>query len=590
MNNTLIIVESPTKAKKISEYLGDKYTVLASYGHICDLAKTGFANTGVNIDDKFTPKYILMTDKVAVVSNILNHAATADLIILASDGDREGEAISLSLYNRLLGVNCPIKRMVFNEIKKSTIEKSLKNLRDIDINLSDSQETRRILDRLVGFLTTPYISNVCNQKLSAGRVQSVVTRLIVDRENEISSFIPEDFWTINLNLDFNNHKFSVKYDGRPTTKKDNDDIVNKIKSDTFFVSEVKNKVELLNPPAPLITSSLQRLMSKNHGMAADVTMKAAQELYEQGFCSYIRTDSVRCSKESLDEVRDFISQSYDLPKKPNIYNNKNEVQDAHECLRPTEVGLKPDNSFLISDHNQKLVYEMIWKYFVASQMKPAEYDTLKITIKSNTNKLIFKTSGKALKYKGFLEVLDNNDKSKIDLPNLKKGDIVVMKDVISQQKKTQPQPRFSEDTLIKQLETKNIGRPATYADLLSKICSRNYVEKKGSCYYPTELGTQITNLLVKNFNFMDYNYTSDLESKLDLIELGKENKFNTLTEFFNKFKTELNNAYLNEGFELCDKCSAPMLRRKNKTNGDEFLACSQYPRCYNNKPIAKENK
>ena len=590
MKKILIIVESPTKAKKISEYLGDKYTVLASYGHICNLAKNGYYNIGININDNFTPKYILMPDKISVLTNILKEASTSNLIILASDNDREGEAIALSLFNRLLGISCPIKRITFNEIKKSTIEKSLKNLKDIDLKLTDSQETRRILDRIVGFLTTPYISHIFNAKLSAGRVQSVVTRLIVDRENEISQFIPEDFWTINLDLDFNNYKFSVKYDGRPTSKVENDDIVEKIKLDAIKVIEVKKKVELVSPPAPLITSSLQRLMSKTFGMSADITMKAAQELYEQGFCSYIRTDSVRCSKESLDEVREYIKQNFDLPKKPNDFKNKNEAQDAHECLRPTEIGLKPDDSFLISDPNQKKVYEMIWKYFVASQMRAAEYDTMKVVIRSDQNKLMFKTSGKSLKYKGFLEVLNIEDKSKINLPNLTKGDVVQLVNINSQQKKTQPPPRFSEDTLIKQLENKNIGRPATYADLLSKICNRHYVEKRGNLYYPTELGIQVTNLLVNNFNFMDYDYTSKLEEKLDLIELGKETKLNTLTEFFNKFKSELDNAYLNKGFSLCKNCSSPMIIRTNKTTKESFLACSQYPRCYSVISLDEENK
>lgn len=576
--HTLVIVESPVKAEKIQSFLGNKYKVMASMGHITDLGRGGVSNTGVNIDNNFKPKYVLLEDKIKTFSSILSEAKKAKKILIASDGDREGEAIAWHLSTRLSGIRAPIKRMVFNEIKKKTILKAIKDVRDINMDLFHAQETRRILDRLVGFMASPFLMRTMDKKLSAGRVQSVVTKMIVDRENEINIFVPQDFWTINAKLEHNNFLFDTKYIGRPTTQKQADDIVLHSKKQ-FTVFDVNRKTEKVQPPAPLVTSTLQRLMSKKFGMSAEETMLAAQSLYELGFCTYIRTDSVRCSEESLEEVRDYIKNNYTLPNKPNTFKNKNAAQDAHECIRPSDLSLTPDNKFAIPDANQQKVYEMIWKYFVASQMMPAIYDTLTVILSPNNGDIKYKSYGKVLIDKGFLEVIGGDDKSKIDIPNLNVGEVVNLKNVKSEHKRTQPPPRFSEDKLIKELENKNIGRPATYADLLSKISARNYVEKNGAVFKPTALGKEVTNKLSKYFNFMDYNYTAGLEAKLDSIELGNLNKNEVLTLFFNEFNSELSKAYTDCGVTLCKKCKSPMVTMTNRTTKEQFISCSNYKLC-----------
>lgn len=578
MSKTLVIVESPVKAEKIQGFLGSDYKVMASMGHITDLGKNGIANTGIDIKNNFKPKYVLLDDKVAIFSAILEEAQKSDLILVASDGDREGEAIAWHLASRLSGLKAPIKRMVFNEIKKKTILASIANVRDINLNLFHSQETRRMLDRIVGFMGSTYLMNTMNQKLSAGRVQSVVTKMIVDREQEINIFNPEDFWTITAKMHAQAGDFEVKYHGRPVTQKEADAVVSG--SNTHYtITQVERKPEFVHPYAPLVTSTLQRLMSKKFGMSADKTMKAAQSLYELGYCTYIRTDSVRCSDEAMQEVRDFIKSNYKLPKSPNEFKNKNSAQDAHECIRPSDLSLKPDNGFILTDPDQQKVYEMIWKYFIASQMMPAKYDTLKIKCVSTDGKFIYKASGRALIDKGFLEVLGVEDNSSIDIPNLSVGEKVAIKDIKSIKKQTQPPPRFSEDKLIKELENNNIGRPATYADLLSKISVRNYVEKKGSVFYPTKLGIKVTSNLNNYFKFMDYNYTADLEAKLDKIELGEENKLKVLNDFFIEFKSQLDAAYINSGTKLCDKCGSAMVTMTNRSTQEQFVSCSNYKIC-----------
>ena len=579
MPQTLVVVESPVKAEKIQEFLGNKYKVMASMGHITDLGKGGANNTGIDVLNDFKPRYVLLADKVKTFASILEQASKSKLVLIASDGDREGEAIAWHLSSRLAGISAPIKRMVFNEIKKITILSAVQNVREIDMNLFESQETRRLLDRLVGFLASPFLMNVMNSNLSAGRVQSVVTRMIVDRESDIAKFNPEDFWTISAKVNNGKEDFTIKYSGKLSTQKDADYVKNNSKNG-FIVSSVERKPEKVTPPPPLVTSTLQRIMSKQFGISADRTMKAAQSLYELGYCTYIRTDSVRCSEEALAEVRDYIKNNYSVPKTPNVFKNKNSAQNAHECIRPSDLSLKPDNSFILTDNDQQKVYEMIWKYFVASQMNPATYDTLKITCKSNAdNKILFKAFGKVLSSKGFFDVLGTNDNSKIDIPNLNVGDVLSVKNIDSQKKQTQPPPRYSEDKLIKELENKNIGRPATYAELLSKISVRNYVEKRGSVFYPTELGKQVTEKLEKYFSFMNYDYTAELELKLDKIESGELNKIKVLSEFFKEFQSQLKLAYTDNDVELCSKCGSAMVTKTNRKTQEQFVSCSNYKQC-----------
>lgn len=589
---TLVIVESPAKAEKIQGYLGKDYIVLASKGHITDLAKGGRFGLGVDIDNDFRPRYVLQEDKIDTLDMLLKATKKCDNILIASDPDREGEAIAWHLQERLKDTGLPIKRVVFNEIKKDKIQKAVKSPRDVDINLFHSQEARRILDRLVGFMASPFLMNYFGPKLSAGRVQSVVTRMVIDREREIEAFVPETFWTINVILaPATNMKagFMTKFNGRPTNEKDALAAKNTLNVDPYIVSEVISDEEAKYPQPPLVTSTLQRVMSKEHGFSADRTMKAAQALYENGYCTYIRTDSVRVGDEALEDVRQYIKdQKLPLPKKAYVYKNKDASQDAHECIRPSDLTLEPNNNFAMIDPDEKLVYEVIWKSFVASQMMPAVYDTMKVTAHVQGDKTHeVKASGKALKSKGFLEIFGVNDDSKIDIPLLKVGDILNRfgkNPVQLEKKQTQPPPRYSEDKLIKELVNKSIGRPATYADLLSKISSRNYVEKKGSVFHATDLGKKITDELIQFFTFMDYNYTAKMEQQLDEIESGKVNHIDMLKKFYPEFKKELDKAYVGHGANMCPKCGSPMSIRTTKTG--KFWGCSGYPKCKHTVNIA----
>jgi DNA topoisomerase-1 len=589
---TLVIVESPTKADKIQAYLGKDYIVMASKGHITDLAKGGKHGLGVDIENNFRPRYVLMEDRLDIMDALIDAAKKVDQIFVASDPDREGEAIAWHLAERLDGVGKPIKRMVFNEIKKDVLKKAVQNVRDIDMNLFHSQEARRILDRLVGFMASPFLMNFFGPKLSAGRVQSVVTRLVIDREREIEVFVPEDYWTIQTKLTTDNSEsFIAKYTGKITDQATADTIKKALDATDYVISEVLGKEEKKKPTPPLETLTLQRVMSKDHGFGADRTMKAAQALYEAGYCTYIRTDSVRVGDDALKELRDWLTTNkYAVPTKAHVHENKVATQDAHECIRPSDLTLLPGKNYAIIDPDEKLVYETIWKYFVASQMMPAVYDTLSVTAHPQGNASVkVKASGKALKSKGYLEILGVTDSGKIEIPNLTKGEVVHLtgKGALKVEKKqTQPPARYSESNLLEELKKRGIGRPATYAELLTKITARNYVEKKGNVYHATDLGKKITDELSQYFTFMDYDYTAKVEQQLDEIEDGKVNHVDMLRKFFPEFKSELDKAYLGHGGVLCDQCGSPMATRTAKADGSKFLACSAFPKCRNTKSIS----
>jgi DNA topoisomerase I len=418
---TLVIVESPAKAHHIQDYLGKDYVVMASVGHITELAKGGRFGLGVDIDNNFKPRYVISDDKVEVLENLMTAAKNCDQILIASDPDREGEAIAWHLKERLEDIGKPIKRVVFNKISKPVVLKAIKNVRDVDIDLFHAQEARRILDRLVGFMASPFLMNFFGPKLSAGRVQSVVTRMIIDREREIENFVPETFWTIQVNLSDGKDSFVTKYPNKLTDLKSAESMRDKLsaKDAEYIVSSVVADEEPKYPIAPLVTSTLQRIMSKDYGFSADRTMKAAQSLYECGYCSYIRTDSVRVADENIDELRGWLKDNkYQVPAKPYSYKNREAAQDAHECIHPTELTLLPQNNMAIIDPDEKLVYEVIWKYFVASQMMPAMYNTLKVTAHVKGDKSAeVRAAGKALKSKGYLEILGASDNSSIDIQN-----------------------------------------------------------------------------------------------------------------------------------------------------------------------------
>ena len=594
-NLSLVIVESPKKARSIQDILGKDYIVVASRGHIADLGKGGNFGIGIDIENNFRPRYVLMDDKVQVLNEIMALTKKCDKIYIASDPDREGESIAWHLWQRLEDCGKPMKRITFHLLTKKDLLKGIAEARDIDMNLFHAQEARRILDRIVGFMASPFLMNFWGNKLSAGRVQSVVTEMIIDREREIEAFIPEPYWTIQVNLSKDSKigfktKFSGKLLDEKTANKTKDNLSGNNIDAEYVVSSVVSKEENKYPLPPMITSTLQRIMSKKHGMTADRTMKAAQSLYESGYCSYIRTDSTRISDDAMKELRDYIKGSnHTLPKKPYEYKNKEAAQDAHECIRPSDINLIPENLTSFIEPDEKQVYEVIWKYYVASQMMPAVYNTLKVKahVIGNTNAEVI-ASGKALKSNGYLDILGVDDDSKIDIPNLVKGDKLALfgkNPVLLEKKMTKPAPRFSEDTLIEDLDKRNIGRPSTYAELLSKLTTKNYVENKNNVFYPTELGKKITDVLKQFFGFMDYNYTAALENQLDLVESGKLNYLDMLNKFYPDFKKELNLAYVSSGGSLCNKCNSPMATRKTKDGKSSFLSCSTYPVCRNAKSI-----
>lgn len=575
MSKTLVIVESPNKIKKISEVLGSDYTVVASVGHITELAKGKHHGIGIDFKNNYKPKYVLSQDKVDVLKNILEKGKQCDDIIILSDPDREGEAIAWHLNERIKDLNKPIKRTTTDEITKPKILKAFKNLRDINIDMVKAQEARRVLDRIVGFMVSPYLIKSKNQNLSAGRVQSVAVRLIVDREEEINKFISETYYTIDANLNFNSIKFKASYPIKLKDKAKADSIFSIIEKSKFKVVDIEDSFEYKNPQPPLVTSTLQQTMSRIHGFGADQTMKSAQALYEAGLVTYIRTDSPAISKEALEEVRDYLkNNNHNIPKKANEYKAKDSAQEAHECIRPTTVDFDINSSLAQLSNDDKLVYDIIWKYFVASQCESAKYSTRKVILESDIdNKVKIKASGKALIEKNFLNILEVSDKSKIDIPDLQVGDIVSLDNALLETKKTQPPGRFSLDKLVSELDKRGIGRPSTYADILSKIESRNYVEKKGNVYHPTKLGIEVINLLKDNFKFMDYEFTSKMESMLDDIASGKLTYLQMISDFFPDFKKELDSAYLKSNIKLCNICKYPI----TSSNGKEY--CSNYRFC-----------
>jgi DNA topoisomerase-1 len=593
-DKVLVLVESPVKAHTIQNYLGDDYIVLASAGHVCDLAKGGKNNLGIDVENGFIPKYVLSADKVEILDKILNAAKLCNKILIATDGDREGAAICIHLSRYLKDLDKPMTRMVFNKIDKKTILKSIQNTIPLDSSTLQSQfrsqEARRFLDRIVGFTASTFLQRCFiaedSKKLSAGRCQSAIVKIITNRENEIKNFVPETFFTIQTKLSKDNKEsFIAKYPNKLADEKEAKEIY-KILSDKnaeYIVSEVLVQDEKKYPPAPLTTSTLQQLMAKS-GISSDKTAKASQSLYECGYISYIRTDSTRMSDDTIEETRRFlVDNGYSVPVKPNTYKNSDQAQDAHECIHVLDLSLNPDENYAIIDPIEKAVYKTVFQYHISSQLQPAVFSTLRATLYIKGNKNIeVKASGKALKEdsKGFLEILGNNNISeKIDIPDLCVGDVFhLLNKPKLEKKQTQPPPRYSEENLLKSLKTNNIARPATYSELISKVCARNYLEKKGNVFYPTKLGIEITNKLMEYFTFTNIDYTAKMEEQLDLIEQGKLNHVQMLTDFYTTYKQELDKAYLAHGASLCEKCKNPMREITTKT-GNKFLGCTNYPRC-----------
>lgn len=628
MELSLVIVESPAKAKTISKYLGANFKVIASIGHIIDLPAKSM---GVDLESgTFSPHYEPILGKNKVIAEIKKHAQKVDHVYLAPDPDREGEAIAFHLASVVKDA-CPhetpsIYRVRFHELTKKAINEAFKVPDHLHQHLFDAQQARRILDRVVGYLISPILWKKVQKGLSAGRVQSVAVRLVVDREREIESFKQKEYWTIEAEAQGSfNPYFSVKLAKIDDKKAEiaNEEqasiIKNALANQQALVTMVQTKERIRRPGPPFITSRLQQDAARAFRFSSKQTMRIAQSLYEGveigeegavGLITYMRTDSVKVSPDALKEVREFILHNYGqpfLPNDPNIFKNKKTAQEAHEAIRPTSLLYTKEKLRDYLSADQLKLYSLIFDRFVASQMMPAIYD--QTTIEVTKAEYLLRASGSRLKFFGFLkaykEVADEDDKVALDdmaleqvnLPLLKQGDNVNLTNIIANQHFTEPPPRFSEASLVKELEEKGIGRPSTYAAIMSTIVDKGYTEKQQGRFYPTELGRVVTDLLLENFpDIMNIEFTASMEEKLDAIEDGSADLVNTLGNFYTPFKIAVEKAKENmrniKRMEektdiLCERCSAHMVIKWGKAGS--FLGCSAYPSCTYTIPFKREN-
>lgn len=598
----LIIVESPSKAKTISKYLKGKFKVDASGGHVRDLPEK---TLGVKVSENFEPKYEITPSKKEVIKRLSEEAKKAGKVYLATDPDREGEAISWHLQTVLGMDENGAHRVEFNEISPKAVENALKHPRKIDYNLVDAQQARRVLDRLVGYKLSPLLNNRIQNGLSAGRVQSVALRLIVDREREISAFVPEEYWTLAATLQDKEAKyapfravFTYKKNGESVTKEDALAAEEKIKNAEFTVTKVKSGVTKQHAPAPFTTSSLQQDASNKFGMSSPETMLVAQHLYEGmdvggdhiALITYIRTDSVRISAEAQQAALEFIKNTYGekfAPEKPNYYATKKGAQDAHEAIRPINLAVTPASVKQYLDRKHYNVYKLVYDRFIASQMAEAQYNSMQI--EAEAAGYTFKASGKAVLFAGYTaayqfsaENSDEEESSK-HLPLLEQGDKLDLQSLTSEQKFTRPPQRYTDASLVKTMDEKGIGRPSTYASIISVLTKRHYVEKEGKVMVPTEVAYKITDMLVQYFDdIMDVGFTAKMEEDLDKIEEGGVDWHKIISDFYPSFSEKLKTAAC-DGDEvtdiLCEKCGSPMIRRTGKYG--KYLACSNYPKCSN---------
>ncbi|HCF61008.1 MAG TPA: type I DNA topoisomerase [Myxococcales bacterium] len=617
MANYLVVVESPAKAKTIKKYLGTDYTVKASVGHVKDLPKS---KMGVDIEKDFEPVYEVIRGKSQVLKEIKQAAKKAEKIFLATDPDREGEAIAFHIAEEVGGPRSEkVSRVMFNEITKRAIQEAFKHPRTLDERKFDSQQARRVLDRLVGYQISPILWSKIRRGLSAGRVQSVAVRLVVEREEEIKAFVPQEYWTLDARLAGRlPPQFTarlVKLDGKKAEIKDEPTasrLVAALRECTFVVDKVEKKERRRNPPAPYITAKLQQDAANRLRFTAKRTMGLAQKLYEGielgdegavGLITYMRTDSARLSQEAVAEVREYIEKQYGrdhLPESPNVFKSKGSAQEAHEAIRPTSVAYPPERVKPFLDRDSFRLYKLIWDRFVACQMQPAVYD--QTTADIGAANATFRATGSRLRFPGWLsaygEKLEDEEpkdeeagEENKEIPPLESGEALGLKKLDSEQHFTQPPPRFTEASLVKELEEKGIGRPSTYAAILSTIQDKEYVAKEENRFKPTELGGLVTKELVRAFpHELDIAFTAELEGKLDEIEEGKFNWIDVLKEFYGPFKQSLSRAeetmrdIKREEVKTelkCEKCGAPMVIKWGKLG--RFLACSGYPECKNTK-------
>lgn len=614
----LIIVESPTKIKTLKRYLSDDYEVIASRGHLRDLPKS---KLGVDIDNGFEPHYINIKDKEAIIKDIKKKAKKCDHVYLAGDPDREGEAISWHLA-QILGLDLNDKnRVTFKELTASGIEAGMKEPRQIDMNLVDAQQARRVLDRIVGYKLSPFLWRKIRRGLSAGRVQSVAVKMICDREEEIRRFQSAEYWSIDAKFLPKGAKkpFSAKLssiDGvKPElgSKEETDKILARLDGAEFTVTNVKKSVHRKSPAAPFTTSTLQQEASKRLSFQARRTMKVAQELYEGveikdmgpvGLITYMRTDSQRVSDEARAQAYDFIKEKYGddyIPKTPNKYKVKGNAQDGHEAIRPSHPELTPDmvKASGVTPDQYKL-YKLIWERFIASQMSKCAMNTISVDIESNG--CIFKASGFSVRFDGFTvlyeETRDDDGEPKNDLTAVNKDDRLTPKELAGNQHFTQPPPRYTEASLVKAFEETGIGRPSTYVPTITTILARNYVERDGRQLKPTSLGEVTNQLMSEHFQkIVDVKFTANMESDLDKVEGGEMAWTDTLKEFYGDFAEELEKAESamegkrvkvpdEQTDEICEKCGKPMVIKIGRFG--KFMACSGFPDCDNTKPIVHD--
>ena len=614
----LVIVESPAKAKTIKGYLGKNYKVTASKGHVRDLPKSSL---GVDIENNFAPKYINIRGKGDLIKELKSEAKSADTVFLATDPDREGEAIAWHLA-LVLGIDDKkIKRVKFNEITKPCVKDAIKNSGKIDMNLVDAQQARRLLDRIVGYKLSPVLWKNIKSGLSAGRVQSVATRLIVDRENEIRAFKPKEYWTIEAMLDNGKGKsFPAYYYGTADkkielkNKAEADAVLSDINGKSFTVKTVKKAERLKHPAPPFTTSTLQQEAYKRLGFPSAKTMKTAQELYEgislgdkgtHGIITYMRTDSLRISDIAAESAKEYITKEYGesfYPKTKRIYKSRSGAQDAHEAIRPSYMEYSPKSIRAYLSNDQYKLYKLIWDRFVASQMASAVIDT--VTVDSLSGNSLFRSTGSVIKFAGFMSVYEetNDDNEKENnssyLPSVDENDTLNCANVESEQHFTQPPARYTEATLIKVMEEKGIGRPSTYTPTITTIIQRGYVERVSKALAPTPLGEATNSLMVENFpDIADPGFTAGMEDSLDMIESGERALIDVLEKFYKDFSGEIEKAeesIKDKSYKLpvietdiiCEKCGSTMVVKSGRFG--KFAACPKYPACKNTKALDKD--
>jgi DNA topoisomerase-1 len=617
MPKSLVIVESPVKAKTINKYLGKQYVVKASLGHIKDLPKKDLA---VDIEHGFEPRYEIIEGKRKLLSELKQAAKGMESIYLAADPDREGEAICSHLQEELQGKKNggpQIYRVMFNEITKNAIQKAFQNPGMVDVKLVDAQQARRVLDRLVGYKISPLLWDKVRRGLSAGRVQTVALRVIVERESEIAAFIKDEYWSIDASLGARkppplNARLIKKDDQTPElgSQAATDYVLAQLDGADYIVKSVGTREKRRNPVAPFITSTLQQESSRKLRFSVKRTMILAQRLYEGielgkegavGLITYMRTDSTRISEDALQEVRAYIAVKFGpefLPESANIYKSKKDAQDAHEAIRPTSMEYSPDDVAKYLAEDELKLYRLIWNRFVACQMTPAVFDQTTIDISArgkDSSEYLFRATGSVLKFGGFLKVYEEgkdqsdeeDEEMKHRLPVVAEGELLKFRGLAPEQHFTEPPPRYNEATLVKKLEADGVGRPSTYASIISTIQEREYVRKEGGRFYPTELGRVVTGLLLENFDdIFDVKYTARMEEELDEIEAGKVAWRAAIGEFYEKFDKDLKHAEehmtnikrMERPTDLiCEKCGKPLVIKWGKHGS--FIACTGYPDC-----------